>query len=63
MGKFEPSIREKEQVFNLLPETKENLVKLLLAATTMPEKYVRSLIWNMKRIGLIYTFQNQIKKV
>lgn len=62
MGKFEPSNREKELVFSHLPAQKDVLVALIQQDSLMPESYVRSLIWNMKRLGLIYTDDNHLLK-
>ena len=59
MGKFEPSEREKCLVFKSLPATKESLINTIMQ-TNMDEKYARSLIWNMRRLALIYTGDNNM---
>ena len=60
--KYYPTEREQRIVFSLLPENKRDLIALLRASTTKSEKEIRSLLWNMKRVGLIYTYSGQIKK-
>jgi len=60
--KFNPSLREKEQIFKFLPTTKEQLITRIIFLG-LDEKYARSLIWNMKRLALIYTDNFLIKKV
>ena len=53
--KFEPSEREKQIIFESLPCHKDTLISIIKASTGLTEKYARSLIWNMKRLALIYT--------
>jgi len=63
MAKFDPSGREKSLVFEVLPATKEAVISHIRLKTGLPEAYARSLIWNMKRVGQVYTFDGQIRKV
>jgi len=64
MVKFDPSNDEVEEVLSLLPLEKEVLVDKIIGQLNTTEDYARSLIWNMKRIGLIYTnIKHQLDKV
>jgi hypothetical protein len=62
MGKFDPSEREKTMVFELLPAVKRDIIEALIARG-WTESYARSLIWNMRRVGQLYTNNGMIKKV
>ena len=62
LGKFDPSEREKTIIFELLPAVKRDIIEAMIAKG-WPESYARSLIWNMKRVGHIYTHNGVIKKV
>jgi hypothetical protein len=63
MGIFEPSNREQQMIFEMLPATKQELIEKIMARG-WPERYARSLVWNMKRLALIYTGdQSMIKRV
>lgn len=42
-------------VLNQLPATKETLINIIVNETKLDDKYVRSLIWNMRRFGMIWT--------
>lgn len=63
MKGFEPSEREKQQVFKHLPRSKNDLIELIKLESRLDEKYARSLIWNMHYRGQIYTFDGLIMKV
>jgi hypothetical protein len=64
MKGFEPDHRDKQIIFDALPCTKEQLIKILKAKLyNLTDKQARSLIWNMHYRGYIYTFEGLIKKV
>jgi hypothetical protein len=52
---------DKERVFKRLPMVKANLIQDL-KAIGLKEKWVRHLIWLMRRNGEIYQCQGVIKK-
>ncbi|GAI86064.1 unnamed protein product [marine sediment metagenome] len=61
MAKFDPTERERNLVFSRLPATKEAVIASLIKGG-FPEGWIRSLIWNMRRVGQIYTYDGIIKK-
>lgn len=61
--KFEPNDRDKGLVYKYLPSEKEHLIENIKSDTGFSEKWIRSLIWNMRRIGAIWTdSQGMIQK-
>ena len=58
-----PSEYHQKAVFSVLPAKKETLAHLV--AQEIPNctlKQAKSIIWNMRRVGLIYTNQGIVQK-
>lgn len=62
--KFEPSLLEKTVVYEQLPCSKNILAHMVTQnLVNCSLVHAKSILWNMRRTGDIYTFQGVVKKV